>query len=232
MWNGGLRFSRHIWCGTGGASVGNSLRSKALHIVRFASIRMFSSTATPSHSSSSYQSYEVGTRKSNDWKVFITAEHASVALPPEVEWPQEDRWLVGTHWSYDPGSYDFTKEISSQMGGVPYVTANFSRLYVDPNRPLSSETLFRNIAEGKAIEFNKVIDENERKKRLDRCYYPFHDAVDRVVEKDAANINVVLSLHSFTPMYEGRKRDVEVGVLFNENDALAVPVTNYLRGIN
>jgi len=190
---------------------------------------MFSSTSS---SSSSYRSYEVGARKSSEWKILITAEHASVALPPGEEWPQEDRWLVGTHWSYDPGSYDFTKEISRKMGDVPYVTANFSRLYVDPNRPLSSETLFRNIAEGKAIHFNKVIDDRERQKRLDLCYHPFHEAIDGVVQQDAANINVVLSLHSFTPMYEGRKREVEVGVLFNESDALAAPVARYLRGMD
>eukprot|EP01102_Stenamoeba_stenopodia_P014860 TRINITY_DN4997_c0_g1_i1.p1 TRINITY_DN4997_c0_g1~~TRINITY_DN4997_c0_g1_i1.p1 ORF type:complete len:320 (+),score=58.94 TRINITY_DN4997_c0_g1_i1:55-1014(+) len=198
--------------------------------LRLVCVRMLSSSTNSSEASPSaaYESYEIGVRRSTDWKVLITAEHAAVTLPPGVTWPKEDQWLVGTHWSYDPGSYDFTKEIASSMGGVPYVTANFSRLYVDPNRPLSSDTLFRNVAEGRAIELNKTIDANEREKRLERCYRPFHSAIDQVIERDAPNINVVLSLHSFTPLYEGKKRQVEVGVLFNEDDTLAKPVYRYL----
>ena len=36
--------------------------------------------------------------------------------------------------------------------------------------------------------------------------------------------SLVFSIHSFTDMYEGSKREVEIGMLFSESDDLASPV--------
>jgi predicted N-formylglutamate amidohydrolase len=49
------------------------------------------------------------------YPILLTAEHASMRIPPEIEWPEEDKWLLGTHWSYDLGSEEITRELLSEL---------------------------------------------------------------------------------------------------------------------
>jgi predicted N-formylglutamate amidohydrolase len=50
----------------------------------------------------------------------------------------------------------------------------------------------------------------------------YHAAIDEALQSDAAP--VVLSIHTFTPLYEGAPRSVEVGVLFDQEELLAEKV--------
>jgi len=152
-----------------------------------------------------------------DAPVVLTCEHASEALPAGWRWPEEDRRLVGTHWAYDLGARAITLELAAALG-APAVLATFSRLLVDPNRPEDSPTLFRAEAEGAPVALNQAIDAAERERQLAGFYRPFHAAVDRAVAACAAPI--VLAVHTFTPLYEGQPRQVELGVLFDREDAL------------
>lgn len=144
---------------------------------------------------------------------------------------------------------------------APAVIAKFSRLLVDANRPLDSPTLFRDTADGQPIHFNRGknlsarayprdshtflilppdLSEEEKEKRLERCYYPYHKAVSDVQRQVMPDF--ILSLHSYTDNYEGQvplldlacskrpqgliplllqKRVVEVGVLYDEDEDLA-----------
>ena len=47
----------------------------------------------------------------------------------------------------------------------------------------------------------------------------YHAAIDDALWSDTAP--VLLSIHTFTPLYEGSRRSVEVGVLFDEEELLA-----------
>lgn len=151
--------------------------------------------------------------------VLITCEHASERLPAPWAWSARDRRLVGTHWAYDLGAAELAREHAARIGGVA-VLSRFSRLLADPNRPEGSPTLFRAVAEGEPVELNASIDPAEREIRLDGYYRPFHDAVDREVAASGAPI--LLAMHTFTPLYEGTRRTLEVGVLFDTEEALAM----------
>ena len=150
--------------------------------------------------------------------VLVTCEHASERLPAPWAWSERDRRLVGTHWAFDLGAADLAREYAGIVGGVA-VLSRFTRLLADPNRPESSPTLFREYAEGEPVELNASIDPAEREIRLDGYYRPFHEAVDREVAASAAPI--LLAMHTFTPLYEGTPRTLEVGVLFDEEEELA-----------
>lgn len=158
--------------------------------------------------------------------ILITCEHASQRLPAPWSWSERDqRRLVGTHWAYDLGAAELAREYAQAIGAVA-VLSRFSRLLVDPNRPEDSDTLFRAIAEGEPVELNAAIDPAEREIRLDAYYRPFHEAVDREVAASGAPI--LLAMHSFTPLYEGTTRTLEVGVLFDEEEALALQMVDTL----
>jgi predicted N-formylglutamate amidohydrolase len=158
-------------------------------------------------------------------RLVFTCEHASAALPEPWTWPEQDRWLVGTHWAVDIGAGDFTRRVAGLMN-APAVLSCFSRLLIDPNRPLDSETLFRENAEGKTVHLNEALLETERIQRIERFYEPYHAAVSSIVQRSACD--TVFSIHTFTDDYEGEKRHLEVGVLFDDDEEPALRLVRHL----
>lgn len=150
--------------------------------------------------------------------VLLTCEHASKHLPEPWQWPVEDGWIRGTHWAYDPGADWLTRELAEELRAVA-VLSRFSRLLADPNRAEDSPDLIRTRAEGREVELNRHVDTAERERRLERLHRPYHVAIDREVGRSRAPL--LLAIHTFTPVYEGQRREVEVGVLFDEEEALA-----------
>jgi predicted N-formylglutamate amidohydrolase len=149
--------------------------------------------------------------------MIITCEHASNRLPAPWRWAEGDRWLERTHWAFDIGAAELTRELA-RASGAAAVLAGFSRLLVDPNRSLGAPTLIRGHAEGRAILLNAAVDQRERRRRV-RYWEAFHHAADRAARTSRAPI--LLAVHSFTPEYEGSRREVEIGVLFDREEALA-----------
>jgi predicted N-formylglutamate amidohydrolase len=151
-------------------------------------------------------------------QVLITCEHASQRMPHGWRWPDRDRRLIDTHWAYDLGAAELARSLGAGLD-APVVLSRFTRLLVDPNRPEHSNTLFRDHADGQPVEINQHIDEPERRRRIDLLFHPYHAAIDRQLE--ASRAPLVLAMHTFTPIYEGERRNVEVGVLFDREEDLA-----------
>ena len=152
--------------------------------------------------------------------VVLTCEHATQRMPEGYAWLDEDRHLHGTHWAFDLGARALTLRLAEHVG-APAVLSRFSRLLVDPNRSLDSDTLFRTEAEGRPVHLNQGLPEAERERRLERFYHPYHRAVSRTV-RETVTAPVVFAVHTFTPLYEGHARDMEVAVLFDKADDLAI----------
>lgn len=168
------------------------------------------------------EAYEI-VRGGDRSSVILTCEHASERMPPPWRWPDADQRIAGTHWAFDLGAADLTRELADRLGAVG-ILSRFSRLLVDPNRAEHEPSLFRDAAEGEPVRFNVAIDEAERERRLAGYYRPFHAAIDREVEKTSAH--TLLSVHSFTDLYEGQRRWLEVGILFDREDALGAQLVS------
>ena len=159
-------------------------------------------------------------------KLLLTCEHASERLPAPFAWPVPDRRLLGTHWAYDLGARELTLELARALDASA-VLSRFTRLLVDPNREEEHGDLFRAVAEGEPVLLNRAVSPSERALRVARFYRPYHDAVD--AELARVKPARLLSIHSFTPVYEGAVRKVELGVLFNREDAEALALGKALE---
>ncbi|MEQ1567518.1 MAG: N-formylglutamate amidohydrolase [Myxococcota bacterium] len=156
---------------------------------------------------------------SADARVLLTCEHASNRLPPPWTWPEGDRWLVDTHWAVDLGIADVTRDLARAIG-APAVLARFSRLLCDANRPLDAETLFRGVADGHPVSLNQALTDEERHLRIRRFHAPYHEVADGMLLRYPHA--VVLSMHSFTPVYEaGPPRPMELAVLFDQEERIS-----------
>lgn len=152
-------------------------------------------------------------------RVVLTCEHASNRLPPPWAWPPGDAWIVDTHWAWDPGIAEVTRALAAALD-APAVLARFSRLLCDVNRPLDAETLFRGLADGHPVQLNQALTDAERRARIDALHTPYHAAVDQLLGRHPRA--AVLSMHSFTPVYEGGPpRLMELGVLFDREEEVS-----------
>lgn len=147
----------------------------------------------------------------------LSCEHASVRLPQAWSWPREDTWLLDQHWSHDIGAAVLTREIAA-AAGAPAVLAGFSRLLIDPNRPLDSDTLFRAHADGRPVHLNRAVDAADRERR-EAYWHSYHQHVAAMAA--GPGVDTIFAVHSFTPSYEGAARAFEIGILFDEEEALA-----------
>ena len=81
------------------------------------------------------------------------------------------------------------------------------------------------MADGIPVALNTSLTAEDRRRRL--AYHEgYHAACDAMVA--ATPDAIVMSMHSFTPVYEGRRREMELGVLFNRHQAPADELAGYL----
>jgi predicted N-formylglutamate amidohydrolase len=152
----------------------------------------------------------------------FSCEHASNRVPPPYRADAADRALLDDHWGWDPGAADVTRALVDRLGGQA-VLSRFSRLIADPNREPADPAFVVAAIDGQPVSFNLGVDVAERARRAERFYHPYHRAIDRALEARVARGPAVtlMSIHSFTPLFLGRAREMEVGVLFDDFDERA-----------
>ena len=143
---------------------------------------------------------------------------------------------LNSHRAYDLGASDVACELSKLLK-CSLVMANFSRLLIDPNRGEDDPTLIPRLSEGKIIEGNlkisSSINDKERKKRIHQFYLPYHNQINKFITNSINNGKVpkIISIHSFTPIWKGEKREIDVGVLWDKDDRLSKIFLNSLQNI-
>lgn len=160
----------------------------------------------------------------------LVADHARRELPDEYG----DLGLPASeferHIAYDIGVETVTRELAA-LTGAPAVLANFSRLLIDPNRGEDDPTLIRQLYDGTVVPGNYPMTAEERERRLERFYRPYHDAVAALIASVAeasGKTPFIFSVHSFTPVMQGHARPWHAGVLWDLDDRAPKPLIEAL----
>jgi len=151
--------------------------------------------------------------------VVILCEHASNHIPARyhaLDLSDEDRQ---SHAAWDPGAREMCLLLSKALD-APVVASCVSRLVYDCNRPPDSPDAMTARSETIDIPGNRGLSDAERQERVNSVYHPFREAVDSVLEGRGSS-SVLVTMHSFTPVYFGKPRAVEIGILNDEDARLA-----------
>jgi predicted N-formylglutamate amidohydrolase len=162
--------------------------------------------------------------------IVLLADHARRALPEEYGDLGLPPAEFQRHIAYDIGVEAVTRRLA-ELTGAPAVIAGFSRLLIDPNRGEDDPTLIRQLYDGTVVPGNYPMAPQERERRLDRFYRPYHDAVGAMVASVAEASGAapfIFSVHSFTPVMQGRARPWHAGVLWDLDDRVARPLIEML----
>ncbi len=139
----------------------------------------------------------------------VTCEHAGNSIPrPYAKLFSGKAKLLASHRGYDIGALPLARALARAFG-CPLHFTTVSRLLVDCNRLRESSNLFS--------EVTRRLDVAEREWIVAR----FYDQYRREVEDDiaatiaAGAVALHFSVHSFTPVLGGRKREADIGLLYD-----------------
>lgn len=150
--------------------------------------------------------------------LFFTCEHASNSVPSWIGSVSEpERAALDDHWGWDIGAKGLSRLLADTID-APLVSSTLSRLVCDLNRDLDAVDLYRDECDGLALDFNRGLTPEDHRTRV-ALHATFHQFVERKVHEK--NPSGLVSIHSFTPVWCGVPRQIEVGILFNryENSA-------------
>lgn len=153
----------------------------------------------------------------------LVCEHASAFIPPALRGLGLSDAAKASHAAFDIGALDLAKCLSVRLS-APLVAGQISRLVYDCNRPLSAAGSIPEVSEIYDVPGNQALSEAQRKARFDAVHEPFHDAVTEVLDRqEAAGTGPValVTVHTFTPVYHGQRREVEIGFLHHTNSEIA-----------
>jgi predicted N-formylglutamate amidohydrolase len=152
----------------------------------------------------------------------LICEHASNTMPktlgtlglPEAELTRHIAWDIGA---------EKVGRLLSRLMDAPLLLQRYSRLAYDCNRPPESPDSIPEMSELTAIPGNRKLSAEDRLARAREVYRPFHDGVSAVLDRRAAGgqQSLVVSIHSFTPVYKGKPRSVELGILHDRDTTLS-----------
>ena len=169
----------------------------------------------------SSQSVEIINRAGNGPAV-ILCEHASHDIPPQYQQLGVDPAHLCSHAAWDPGAYAVAMTLAQKLE-APVVASLVSRLVYDCNRPPEAASAMPERSEVIDIPGNRNLTIAQRAMRINAIYRPFCDTVTTVLaDRQARNIpSVLITIHSFTPIYHGQHRTVEIGILHDADSRLA-----------
>ncbi|MBZ6077367.1 N-formylglutamate amidohydrolase [Microvirga puerhi] len=165
-----------------------------------------------------------------DSGVLLLCDHASNRVPvdlgdlglPEAEFHR--------HIAYDIGAAAVTRSLARRLE-APAVLTRFSRLIIDPNRGRDDPTLVMRLSDGAVVPGNARITEEDVQERIRRFYDPYDAAIDAAVVQAlaAGHPPVIVTVHSFTPIWRGWPRPWHVGLLWDADARFAQPLIDALR---
>jgi predicted N-formylglutamate amidohydrolase len=154
--------------------------------------------------------------------VVLVCEHASNHFPEAFGDLGLGEAARQSHVAWDPGALAVALGLSKALD-APLVAGTVSRLLYDCNRPPEAESAMPIRSETFEIPGNETLTDAQRQARIAGIYRPFTSAVADILaaRKQRGQMSVIITIHSFTPVYFGKSRDVEIGILHDDDARLA-----------
>lgn len=165
-------------------------------------------------------------------EVLIVCEHASNHFPDAfgtLGLSDADR---SAHIAWDPGALGLARALSARLDAT-LVRATVSRLIYDLNRPPHAIGAMPARSELFDIPGNAALDAAARLRRTEAIYLPFHARLHAEIAARIAGGRppVIVTIHSFTPVYFGTPRAVEFGVIHDADPELSLATVEAARAL-
>jgi predicted N-formylglutamate amidohydrolase len=165
---------------------------------------------------------------------FLTADHAGRAIPRRLGslgLPQRE---LERHIAWDIGIAGVTEKLARALDATA-VLQEYSRLVIDCNRAPGWASSIPVFSELTAIPGNENVPPAGREARRREIFLPYHQRIAGLLDRRSpaghqpGRRTVLIAMHSFTPVFKGEPRNIEIGILYNRDARLAEVLLDLLR---
>jgi len=137
---------------------------------------------------------------------------------------------LARHIAWDIGIAGVAERLSKQLD-AHLVAQRYSRLVIDCNRPPDVASSIPRISDATPITGNEAIAEPAAAMRREAIFDPYHRRIGEVIDRRLREgmPTLLMSLHSFTPVYAGIARPWHIGTLYHRDTHLAPLLLKLLR---
>lgn len=159
-------------------------------------------------------------------RVVLVCEHASNMVPAKFNDLGLSPAALQSHIAWDMGALAVAEALSARLD-APLIAHRVSRLVFDCNRSPDALDAIPDLSEYNIVPGNVGLTPADRADRAAHYYTPFCDALSTCLEQRVAacppdaDLPVLITIHSFTPIYKEDRRAVEIGILHEKDARLA-----------
>jgi predicted N-formylglutamate amidohydrolase len=134
------------------------------------------------------------------------------------------------HIAWDIGIAGVAEALSKHLD-AHLVAQRYSRLVIDCNRPPTAPSSIPMVSDATTIPGNEGLARDAAQTRRRQIFEPYHRRIGEIIDaRIAAGMPTVLvSLHSFTPVYAGIARPWHIGTLYHRDTRLPPMLLKHLR---
>ena len=160
----------------------------------------------------------------------VICDHAGRRLPRKLGSLDLSARELETHIAWDLGAGQVARKLAAELGAF-VAWQPYSRLVIDCNRPLGADDSIARQSERLFIPGNQNLLQSDVEARVREIFVPYHEAIRAELDRRAqvGLPTILVSIHSFTPVFLDVFRTVQIGVLFNRDERLARPLLDLLR---
>ena len=160
----------------------------------------------------------------------LTCDHYGRALPRglgDLGLPESE---LSRHIAWDIGIAGVADALSKQLD-AHLIAQRYSRLVIDCNRPPGAPSSIPRISEATTIPANEALSRDAAELRRQAIFDPYHRRIAEVIDARLREgvATVLVSLHSFTPVYAGIARPWHIGTLYQRDTRLPRLLLKQLR---
>ena len=160
----------------------------------------------------------------------LTCDHYGRLIPKmlgDLGLPEEER---RRHIGWDIGIAGVAERMATALD-AHLVAQRYSRLVIDCNRPPQAASSIPVISEATTVPGNEGLSIEAAASRRELIFDSYHRRIDDVIDArlSAGQPTVLVSLHSFTPVYAGVSRPWHIGTLYQRDTVLPPLVLQGLR---
>jgi predicted N-formylglutamate amidohydrolase len=160
----------------------------------------------------------------------LTCDHYGRLIPKalgDLGLPESD---LSRHIAWDIGIAGVAERLSKHLD-AHLIAQRYSRLVIDCNRPLVAPSSIPRISEATTIPGNEGLAREAAEARREAVFDPYHRHIQGVIDRRLreGTPTVLVSLHSFAPVYAGIARPWHIGTLYQRDTRLPPRLLRLLR---
>ena len=161
-------------------------------------------------------------------RFLLTADHAGRAVPRALGDLGVAPADMDRHIAWDIGIAEVTRGLAARLDAAA-ILQTYSRLVIDCNRRPDVASAFPEVSEATPIPGNLGLGVLPKAARQAAIFDPYHQQIGRMLDEREGRQVVYVAMHSFTPVFHGIARTMDVAVLYHRAPRFSKIVAGLLR---